>query len=233
MSDDSPELPDPSSAAPVPAPDRLNLPNLLTVARIAATPAIFFLALATSPGVRLTAFVLFVLAAVTDLWDGYLARKHGQITDVGKLLDPLADKLLLVATWVPFYMISHRPGEVGDLPWWGELPLWVLVVIFGRELFITLFRSWATRRGVVIPAGTSGKYKAFIQNLFTGGLLLWYPLLQWAERGGWSGLLWDVWRHFHGAWIAFFLAAAIVLTVYSLVDYLWAYRGLIRSEQAE
>lgn len=228
------DAPPPSGGRPDPPrsePTRLNLPNLLTVARIAATPAIFFLALATTPGVRLTAFVLFVLAAVTDLWDGYLARKHGQITDIGKLLDPLADKLLLVATWVPFYMISHRPGPVGDLPWWGELPLWVLVVIFGRELFITLFRSWATRRGEVIPAGKWGKYKAFVQNLFTGGLLLWYPVVQWGERNGWEGTLWEAWLHFHGAWVGFFLLLAIVLTVQSLVDYLWSYRRLIRSDE--
>lgn len=220
-----PALPEPG---PRPPPSRLNLPNILSIGRIAATPAIFLLALSLDPGTRLAAFVLFVVAAVTDLWDGYLARKHGLVTDMGKLLDPLADKLLLVATWVPFYMISHRPGEGGDLPWWGELPLWVLVVIFGREIFITLFRGWAARRGVVIAAGTSGKYKAFIQNLFAGGLLLWYPLRQWAEAGEWSGALWEVWRHFHGAWVGIFLGVAIFLTVYSMFDYLWGYRALMR-----
>lgn len=159
-----------------------NLPNVITVGRIVACPAIFFLALSPSVGARFAAFVLFVGAGLSDLWDGYLARKHGWITDVGKLLDPLADKLLLVSTFIPFYIISNRPGELGLIPLVGmvPLPMWVLIVILGREVLVTLFRMWAVRQDVVIAAGTSGKYKAFLQNLFSGGLLLWYPLQEFA-----------------------------------------------------
>ena len=162
------------------APSRLNLPNLISIARIAATPAVFFLALSPDPRRGYWAFVIFLAAALSDLWDGYLARKYGWITDLGKLLDPLADKLLLVSTFIPFYIISHR-GPEWELPYWGALPMWVLIVVFGRELFITLFRSWASRRDVVIAAGKSGKYKAFIQNLFSGGALLWFPLVATAR----------------------------------------------------
>jgi len=203
---------------------RLNLPNLITVVRIAACPVIFFLALSPEPSKGFWAFGLFVFAAVTDLWDGYLARKNAQITDVGKLLDPIADKLLLVSTFIPFYIISHRPGPEWPLPWWGRLSIWILVIIFGRELFITVFRAWAARRGQVIAAGQAGKYKAFIQNLFSGGALLWYPLIAVGAARGWSGAAWDGWRAFHGLWIGVMLLAAVILTVYSLAVYLWNYR---------
>ena len=206
---------------------RFTLPNIITVARIAACPVIFYLTLASGLGARLMAFVLFVVAGLSDVWDGYLARRYDLITDMGKLLDPIADKLLLVATFVPFYMISRRGTEVGLIPWWGVMPLWVMVVIFGRELFITLFRGYAARRGVVIPAGKAGKRKALFQALFMGGLLLWYPVKAMAVEGHWSGLLWTAWSWFHGAWVAITLGMAIVLTVYSMLDYLWSYRSVV------
>jgi CDP-diacylglycerol--glycerol-3-phosphate 3-phosphatidyltransferase len=207
---------------------RLNLPNLITLARIAVCPVLFFLALSTGTAARFGAFVLFVVAALSDVWDGYLARKHGWITDMGKLLDPLADKLLLVATFVPFYIVLHRPGPENAIPFWDQLPLWVLIVIFGRELFITLFRQWAQRRGVVIAAGKSGKNKALFQSLFMGALLLWWPLRLsaeargWAEAGWWAGVAGTF-----GVFIAVTLVVALVLTVYSMIDYLWSYRSLV------
>lgn len=206
---------------------RWTLPNVITVARIVAAPLVAWLALASGTGLRLAAFVLFLAAALSDLWDGYLARKHGWITDMGKLLDPLADKLLLAATLIPFYVISHRAGPMDDVPFWGPFPLWALAVLLGRELFITLFRSYATRRGVVIAAGRSGKYKALVQNLFAGGLLLWYPIQQWAVARGLSGPAWAAWSAFHRGFVAVTLAVALVLTIYSMLDYLWRYRSLM------
>ncbi len=205
---------------------RWTLPNIITVVRIAACPVIFSLAIAPGIGARAWAFVLFVAAALSDVWDGWLARRYDLITDMGKLLDPIADKLLLVATFVPFYIISRRGGP--DLiPFIGAMPAWVLVVIFGRELFITLFRSYAVGRGVVIPAGQSGKRKALFQALFMGGLLLWYPLSATAEARGWGGPAWSFWTQFHGAWVLVTLALAILLTVYSMLDYLWSYRTVV------
>ena len=107
------------------------------------------LILSPDPARLALAFLVFVSAALSDLWDGYLARKHGWITDAGKLLDPVADKLLTVSTLVPFYVVSHRPGAVNEIPWWGALPLWVLAVIFGARSSVTFFRGWALRRGSV------------------------------------------------------------------------------------
>lgn len=206
---------------------RLTVPNVITVLRIAVCPLIFVLALAPGAGERLWAFVLFIIAGVSDVWDGWLARRYGWITDVGKLLDPLADKLLLAATFIPFYIVSHRGAE-WHVPWWGPLPLWVVLVIFGRELLITVFRSYAAARGIVIPAGASGKRKAVYQALFIGGLLFWYPLGMMVEEWGWSmTTAWRLWAAFHGMWIAVTLVAAIVLTLYSMLDYLWRYRSVV------
>ena len=206
---------------------RLTLPNLITAARIVAAPVVAWLALSSGTGLRFAAYGLFLAAALSDLWDGYLARKHGWITDIGKLLDPLADKLLLAATLIPFYLISQRVGSMDDVPFWGPFPMWALAVLLGRELFITLFRSYANRRGVVIAAGRSGKYKALVQNLFVGGLLLWYPLQQWSLAGGVSGPLWSAWSVFHRVFVAVTFAVALVLTIYSMLDYLWRYRSLM------
>lgn len=206
---------------------RLTLPNLITFGRILVCPVIFFLALASGLGARFAAFFLFVVAGLSDVWDGHLARKYGWVTDMGKLLDPLADKLLLAATWIPFYLISNRGTEEGLIPLWGPMPLWVVVVIFGREILITGFRSYAARKGVVIAAGGSGKQKALFQSLFSGGLLLWYPLMLVASERGWIHPLWRGWSLFHGTFVAVTLAVALVLTVYSMLDYLWRYRSLL------
>lgn len=204
-----------------------NLPNLITIGRILVCPVIFVMAISPSVDARFGAFIFFVIAGLSDLWDGYLARKYGWVTDFGKLIDPLADKLLLLSTFIPFYMISHRGEEVWFIPWWGMLPMWVLVIIIGRELLVTLFRQWAKRKNVVIAAGQSGKYKALIQNLFSGGLLLWYPLQDSAEILGWGGISWVLWVRFHSIWIGITLGIAIILTVYSMIEYLWRYRMLI------
>jgi CDP-diacylglycerol---glycerol-3-phosphate 3-phosphatidyltransferase len=207
---------------------RWTLPNTITVLRILACPGLAWLALSTSLGARAWAVLLFLAAAISDIWDGYLARKHGWITDIGKLLDPFADKLLLVSTFVPVYLISHRPGDLEDIPFWGPMPLWVLIVIFGRELAITVFRSWAQRRGVIIAAGPSGKQKAAFQFIFMGAVLIWYPLQQLVIEREWYGQIWDRWSAFHSAVIASTLAIAVILTVWSAFDYYRSYRSLVR-----
>ncbi len=204
-----------------------HLPNLVTIARMACCPAIFVLALGHSLEAKLWAALLFLFAGMSDLFDGYLARRYGWITDTGKLLDPLADKLLLLATYIPFYIISHRGTEVSLIPFWGSLPMWALLLILGRELFVTIFRQWAAKREVFIGAGISGKYKAFLQNSFSGGLLLWYPLQDIRETQDFSGWYYRLWIEFHSIWIGVTLALALLLTVYSMLDYLWKYRNLI------
>ena len=206
----------------------MNLPNAVTLARVAVCPAIFILALSPATGLRYGAFVLFLLAAFSDVWDGHLARKHGLVTDAGKLLDPLADKLLLASTLVPFYLIGQRADALERMPWWGAFPLWALALVFGRELLVTLFRGYAVRRGMVIQAGPSGKHTALAQNLFIGGVLLWHPLVRTAAEADWSSGVWIAWRAVHSTWIGVLFAAALVLTAYSMLDYFWRYRAIWR-----
>lgn len=205
---------------------RRALPNAITVGRIVMAPAIFFLILAPGFWSRLLSFILFLIAAFSDLWDGYLARKHGWVSDFGKLMDPIADKLLLVVTFIPFYMLSHGPAPGGELPYWDTLPLWVLLVIFGREALVTGLRAYAARQGVVLAAGKAGKHKAVVQNVFIGSALLWYALQSGARSRGWTGPLWELWQAFHGVVLATALAVAIFLTVYSLWIYLRGWRKL-------
>lgn len=178
---------------------------------------------------RFIAWILFLIAAFSDLWDGYLARKHGWISNFGKLVDPLADKLLLACTLVPFYLISHTPGDLHPLPYIVRLPLWTVLVIFGREALITVVRSVAAKRGVVIPAGRAGKQKAVFQNIFIGAGILWYALQSASRNNAWSGELWANWQVFHGWFLITSLALAVFLTVYSMVVYLVAWRKLALS----
>jgi CDP-diacylglycerol--glycerol-3-phosphate 3-phosphatidyltransferase len=208
--------------------ERSAIPNAITVARIALAPVVGFLAFVPTFTARLMAFLLFLVAAFSDLWDGHLARKYGWISDFGKLVDPIADKLLLVMTFLPFYILSHRADPYGELVAIGEMPLWILVVIFGRELLITIIRSVAANRGVVIPAGKSGKLKAVFQNIFVGTALAWLAINSAALTRGWYGMqTWTWWTWFHGFVFMTSLVIAVFLTVYSLGVYLWEWRRLM------
>ena len=136
----------------------MNLPNALSAARIVATPLIAALPFAHSWGLRLLAFILFTLAGITDYIDGRLARSRKQETDLGKLLDPLADKALLVGTFVPMYLLARDLPFVTPVGNVG-LSAWIVAVVLGREVFMTVFRQAASRRGVVIAAIGPAKWK--------------------------------------------------------------------------
>src|SRR3982751_1438856 len=132
-----------SSRSPEPVRSHVNLPNAVTAGRIAVTPLIAWLPLAPSSALRFTAFALFVVAAVTDYVDGRLARSRKQETDLGRLLDPLADKLLLVATIVPMYLLMRPTASTEPWPMraldnvlpfrtpFGDVPLawWMVAVV--------------------------------------------------------------------------------------------------------
>jgi CDP-diacylglycerol--glycerol-3-phosphate 3-phosphatidyltransferase len=208
---------------------RSTIPNLITVARILLTPIVAYLIFVPTFSARLIAFILFLIAAFSDLIDGHLARKHGWISDFGKLLDPIADKLLLVCTMLPFYIISHRPGSDGTLPFITTFPLWILIVVFGREALITGIRSVAANKGIVIPAGKAGKHKAVWQNVFIGTTIFWYALRSAAADHGWQSSFWSFWQKLHGVVFIISLAGAVFLTVYSLIIYLRSWRKLAQA----
>jgi CDP-diacylglycerol--glycerol-3-phosphate 3-phosphatidyltransferase len=210
--------------------ERHALPNVITVGRIAIAPVVAGLLFIPTFTARLVAFVLFLVAAFSDLWDGYLARKHGWISDFGKLVDPIADKLLLVLTFIPFFILSHGESTHGRFIAIPRFPLWIVLIVLGRELLVTAIRSYAARRGLIIPAGRSGKLKAVFQNIFIGTAIAWLAALSLALNRGWSGLApWRWWTWLHGFVFVTSLFLAVVLTVYSLAVYLLEWRKQLRA----
>jgi CDP-diacylglycerol---glycerol-3-phosphate 3-phosphatidyltransferase len=128
----------------------LTAPNVLTVLRIMLVPVLVVALLGNTPSGDVLAAVVFALASLTDFVDGYLARAQQSVTTFGKLMDPLADKLLIIAALISLVSL-HR------------LAAWVAMVIIARELAVTMLRLGATREGLVIPASMFGKIKTCLQ----------------------------------------------------------------------
>lgn len=206
------------------------LPNIITVVRIGLTPVIALLPFISGYWPKVLAFVIFVAAAVSDAVDGYLARSRNEVSEVGQFLDPIADKLLLFATLVPIFWMTRHPTILTDyrIPWWGSFPVWVAIILVGREVLITLFRWFAKRRGVVIPAAGAGKLKAAVQSVFIGATIAWFAWKDAVAELKLAGWFREVWEQFHGTVVAVTLAGAVILTVYSLGVYLYRYRALLR-----
>ena len=179
----------------------MNPANKATLLRILLVPlfvACFYLDSLVS---HLIACVIFVFASLTDLWDGWYARRHNLVTDFGKLMDPMADKLLLCTA----YIMLCSAGKVSGI---------LTVVFVGRELIISAFRLIAVEKGVVIAAGRLGKIKTTLQCVSIVLLLLDNPLF------GLIGIPMDR--------IALYLAA--FFTLWSLIDYLYKNRKLVSTK---
>ncbi len=140
-----------------------NAPNSLTVARVAAVPIVVVLMMFPGPFWCAVTMVIFVAAAITDLIDGYLARKLDLESTIGAFLDPLADKLLVTAAMVMLIPL-------------GRIPAWIVVVFLAREITITALRAIAASEGIIISAGSLGKYKTVFQSTALGFLIFHYPL---------------------------------------------------------
>ena len=185
----------------------MNLPNILTVGRMVLV--MIFVVLAANAGkvffpdgsmpdrvlaIRMTAYVLAILAGVTDLLDGFLARKYHLESDFGRLVDPLADKIFVVGTFVMMAEYKLMPG-------------WIIIVVLTREFMVTGLRMLATHKGVVISADKWGKIKTILQmvSLLIGG-------------GAWIGLF-DI--HRKEIWIAWYVLLLIMtlVTILSGVGY--------------
>lgn len=144
------------------AADALNVPNSLTIARIVAIPFFVWLLDTPTPVRGFWACIVFTVAALTDVLDGYLARKLGVVSVLGKFLDPLADKLIVMAALV--WMVPM-----------GRIAAWVVVLLLAREISVTGLRSVAASEGVIISAGQEGKTKTALQMIGIVALLLGYP----------------------------------------------------------
>lgn len=204
---------------------RVNLPNTITVVRIGLAPVIPVLMFRESAGIRLAACGVFAVAALSDLWDGYLARSRDQTTDFGTVADPIADKLLLAVALVPLWWLTTRRAGLGGLPLLGGVPLWAVAVLLGRELLITGMRMIAASRGVVLAAARVGKHKAFTQNLFLGAGLLWLAYRTATLERGWTSGFWAVWDRIHAWIVVTLLVVSVLLTVYSMIVYLVSFRS--------
>lgn len=134
----------------------MNLPNKLTMGRIFAIPVFIVVFLLDY---RAAAGIIFILAAVTDMLDGHIARKYNLVTNFGKLMDPLADKLLVMSALICL-------AQVGDVAGW------MVIVILGREFIITGMRQVAAAQGIVIAAGITGKIKTILQMIAIPLLIL-------------------------------------------------------------
>lgn len=175
---------------------RLNWPNFLTYARIAAVPAIVFcMEWPGNPGFRWAALVLFCLAAVTDYFDGYLARAWSQQTTMGRMLDPIADKLLVAAC----LLMVVADGTVEG--WW----VWAAVIILCREILVSGLREFLVELRVSVPVSRIAKWKTMMQ-LVAIGFLIAAPLTE--------GVLPAV--ETIGRWL---LVLAALLTLYTGFDY--------------
>ena len=139
--------------------DAFNLPNLLTMLRIVMIPVVMLMLQEGTPVMNFWAGWVYTAATITDALDGYLARRRGLVSVVGKFLDPLADKLLVMATLV--LMVGM-----------GRVPAWIVVIILARELSISMLRMIASSEGVVIAAGEGGKAKTALQMVAVLFLML-------------------------------------------------------------
>ncbi|HYV99239.1 MAG TPA: CDP-alcohol phosphatidyltransferase family protein [Gemmatimonadaceae bacterium] len=218
----------------------MNLPNALTIGRIAITPLLVWLPLTGSAAGRFVAFVLFLAAGWTDYYDGVLARTRGLVTDLGKMLDPLADKLLLVGTFVPmfylqapasdplfqFLMGSHHRGahypfviSVFGTDIRVAFPWWVAAIVLGRELAMTIMRQIAARRGTIIAAIFAAKVKTVVQLVWVGAAYFWFfvatvDFVDVTQKTGWGFL-----SNFAGIAGALAMAVSVMLTLYTLGIY--------------
>jgi len=171
----------------------LNLPNTLTFTRLVSIPIVLICLSFPGRWGSFLAALFFVLASVTDILDGFFARKYGTVTVLGKLLDPLVDKLLVSLT-----MIMLIPLD--------RIPVWIVIVIIAREIAMTGLRGIAIGEGIVIQASAFGKYKTILQSVALGGLCLHYVYfgINFHVVGMvflWGALiltLWSGWDYFRG-----------------------------------
>jgi len=184
----------------------LNLPNLLSIVRILLVPPLVVVLLTKFEGKEWWGLGLFLLAAVMDFFDGFLARRRKEVTRLGTLLDPAADKILISAAFISLVEMDHSSGHT-------VVPAWIVVVIIAREFAVTSLRSFAAAENLVIPASIWGKVKTIVQIVSIALLIIYNQLGEFR----------------HLAPISLWVALAI--TVYSGIEYFVRFgRLLLRGE---
>ncbi len=189
----------------------MNLPNKLTVLRLFITAGFVICLTIPVRGAHTIALLLFIAASITDYLDGSIARKHNLITDFGKLMDPVADKILTAAAFIcliPFELI----------------PAWVVIVIIAREFLITGLRLLAANKNLILPAEKLGKHKTAWQIATIIFFLVYLAIREWAPAG--IQLLAPLWVY--GS--PFLITVTTILTVYSGLGYLLRNKSLLAAD---
>ena len=176
----------------------LNLPNLLSIFRILLVPPLVVVLLTKFDGKEWWGLGLFLLAAIMDFFDGYLARRRKEVTRLGTLLDPAADKILISAAFISLVEMNPR-----------VVPAWIVVVIIAREFAVTSLRSFAAAESLVIPAGFSGKVKTTVQIIAISLVIIYNQLGEFRHLAPIS--LW----------------VTLLVTVYSGIEYFVRFGRLI------
>jgi len=187
----------------------MNLPNVLTIFRIAASPALMILLLVEGASARLAALILFVLAGLSDLLDGIIARSTDQVTGFGRFMDPIADKLLISMALIS--LVALR-----------VVPAWMVLVIIGREFLIMGLRTLVAYRGEVMESSGMAKAKTFLQALAVSVILLALVLDDLSVKD----MIFSPYLSLQtvGQWL---LLLAMAMTVLSGLDYIYKSRWLI------
>lgn len=188
----------------------MNLPNRLTLSRFFLTVLFVVVVSVDFPYHYTLALGLFLLAAATDYVDGEIARRYSLITDFGKLMDPLVDKIMTAAAFVCLVPLK-------------AVPAWVAIIVISREFLITGLRLLATSKGRVLAADPIGKHKTSWQ---IATVLFFLSLLAYGEFLRGSVEASALWRY--GGWAV--SGVAVGLTVYSGVDYLWRHRAMLNAD---
>jgi CDP-diacylglycerol--glycerol-3-phosphate 3-phosphatidyltransferase len=183
------------------------LPNWLTFFRLALIPLFVFLLTDPTPRMITGAAIIFAIAAITDYVDGFIARRFSATSDFGKLLDPLADKILVMSALV--MLLAQRTNAYGE-PW---VPAWMVVLVLAREIWVTGLRAVAASRGLIVAAGNAGKVKSGLQMVAIILLILHErPLSYLAIPLGWT-------CQFVGTSLLFL---SIAFSLWSAFEYTWA-----------
>lgn len=184
----------------------MNLPNKLTILRMfLIIPFVVILLTNCFGNQSITyALIIFIIASLTDMLDGMIARKYNLITNFGKFMDPLADKMLVTAAFICLVEM-------------GKLPAWAVIIILSREFIISGFRLIASDNGVVIAASYFGKFKTVFQMILVIMLLLYIPGL--TDRSVFM-IIEDI-----------VMYITIILTIVSLLDYLWKNKDVLKDKE--
>lgn len=193
----------------------MNLPNKLSLSRLIITPIMMFFYLANFiPYGKFVALGLFILGAITDFLDGHIARKYNLVTDMGKFLDPIADKLLVTSALILVAVDGTILAPYGAI---------VLAIFVGRDLTVDMLRQVAGSKGVVIAADKLGKYKTFSQDIALPLLMLYSALNLLSIDATILNIV---------MWISYgFLILATILTIISLINYLVKNRAVFAEKK--